>query len=171
MRQKTKTSYISDPNSPLAKTYLGKQQLMMLAALVAITLLALSALWANNTIPAGFVAQVEGSPSIAIISEPIIDHGDLIVNNFVTSSFEIQNVGDETLIILSPWVEVHEGCCPPQAVISNQRLRPGEIATVSMRYQMHPGMDGPHDLRIHVRSNDPNNPEIELIALSNWVRG
>ena len=134
--------------------------------------LLINVFWAGNTLPADFVPQVEGAPSIDVVSEPIIEHGNLIVNNFVTSTFEIQNIGDKTLLILGdPWVQVHEGCCPPQAVISTDRLRPGEIATVSMRYQMHPGMDGPHDLRIHVLSNDPDNPEIELTALSNWVSG
>ena len=150
------------------KTYLAKWQIVTAAALVFVTLISVAALWPKSTIPADFVPQVEGSPSIAVISDSVIDHGDLIVNNFVTSSFEIQNVGDKTLLILGDPVRVHEGCCPPQAVISSKRLLPGEIATVSMHYTMHPGMDGPHDLRIHLMSNDPNNPEIELTALSNW---
>lgn len=124
----------------------------------------------QNTIPSDFVPQVEGAPSIAVLSEQVIDHGDVIVNQFITSSFEVQNVGDETLVIVTPLVEVHEGCCPPRATISKQQLRPGEIATISMNYTMHPGMDGQHDLRIHVKSTDPENSEIELTALSNWVR-
>jgi hypothetical protein len=140
------------------------------ATTIAVFLLSLF-FWTRSTVPADFVPQVEGAPSVAIVSEPVIEHGDLVVNRFVTSTFEIQNVGDETLVLLSPWVEVHEGCCPPQAEISKQQLRPGEIATVSMRYTMHPGMDGQHDLRIHLRSNDPANPEIQLTALSNWVSG
>jgi hypothetical protein len=140
------------------------------ATTIAVFLLSLF-FWTRSTVPADFVPQVEGAPSVAIVSEPVIEHGDLVVNRFVTSTFEIQNVGDETLVLLSPWVEVHEGCCPPVAEISKQQLRPGEIATVSMRYTMHPGMDGQHDLRIHLRSNDPNNPEIQLTALSNWVSG
>lgn len=133
--------------------------------------LLINVFWSRSTVPADFVPQVEGSPSIAVVSEPVVEHGDLLVNGFITSSFEIQNVGNETLVVLTPWVQVHEGCCPPQAIISNRRLRPGEITTVSMRYTMHPGMDGQHDLRIHLLSNDPENPEIELTALSNWVSG
>lgn len=123
----------------------------------------------RNTVWSDFVPLVEGAPSLAVISEQVIDHGDRIVNTFVTSSFEVQNVGDKTLVILSPWVEVYEGCCPPQATISNQKLHPGETAIISMRYTMHPGMDGQHDLRIHVQSTDRVNSEIELTALSNWV--
>jgi hypothetical protein len=171
MAQKPKKAHILKRNTQSIEAYLGKWQVIAVVISVFITVITVSALWPKSTVPADFVPQVQGAPSIAVISEPVIEHGDLIVNRFVTSSFEIQNVGDETLVILTPWVQVHEGCCPPQAIISNQRLRPGETATVSMRYQMHPGMDGPHDLRIHVHSNDPDNPEIELTALSNWVSG
>lgn len=31
------------------------------------------------------------------------------------------------------------------------------------------GMEGPHDFRIHLRTNDPENPQMELKVLSNWV--
>lgn len=148
----------------------NRQVLLLTIAGAAILIFVLAAiLGTGSRIPVDFVPQVQGAPSIAVVSDAVLEHGDLVVNNFVTSSFEIQNVGDETLVVLTPWVQVHEGCCPPQAEISNKRLRPGEIATVSMRYTMHPGMDGPHDLRIHLRSNDPINTEIELTALSNWV--
>ena len=34
---------------------------------------------------------------------------------------------------------------------------------------MHPGMDGPHDFRVHLRTNDPQQPDIELKILSNWI--
>lgn len=162
---------LSKQDTESQKTYVSNWQIITAVALVFITLIAVSALWPKSTVPADFVPQVEGAPSIAVISEPVIDHGDLVVNIPVTSTFEIQNVGDETLFILGEPVRVHEGCCPPQAIISTKRLRPGEIATVSMTYTMHPGMDGPHDLRIHLLTNDPENPEFELTALSNWGRG
>ncbi len=34
---------------------------------------------------------------------------------------------------------------------------------------MHPGMEGPHDFRVRVATNDPAEPEKELVVLSNWV--
>jgi hypothetical protein len=40
---------------------------------------------------------------------------------------------------------------------------------VTLRFTMHEGMDGPHDLRVHLRTNDPLEPEKELTILSNWV--
>jgi len=38
-----------------------------------------------------------------------------------------------------------------------------------MVYMMHEGMDGPHRFDVHVRSNDPVEPEKVLIAKSNWI--
>jgi hypothetical protein len=39
-----------------------------------------------------------------------------------------------------------------------------------MEFMMHAGMEGPHDFRVHVRTNDPVEPDKELIVLSDWVR-
>jgi len=49
-------------------------------------------------------------------------------------------------------------------------LEPGESATVkSSVFMMHAGMEGKHDFRIHLVTNDPAQPEKELQVLSNWV--
>ena len=37
-----------------------------------------------------------------------------------------------------------------------------------MEYTMHPGMDGPHEFRVYLRTNDPYEPEVVLIAKSDW---
>jgi hypothetical protein len=34
---------------------------------------------------------------------------------------------------------------------------------------MHAGMDGPHEFRVHLRTNDPAEPNRPLTILSNWV--
>ncbi len=33
---------------------------------------------------------------------------------------------------------------------------------------MHPGMEGPHDFRVHLRTTDPLVPEKVLTVLSDW---
>ena len=38
-----------------------------------------------------------------------------------------------------------------------------------MRFTMHAGMEGQHDFRIQLRTNDPETPTMELTVLSNWV--
>jgi hypothetical protein len=47
-------------------------------------------------------------------------------------------------------------------------LKPGEETDLSMQFMMHPGMEGPHDFRVHVKTNDPKEPDKELVVLSNW---
>jgi hypothetical protein len=48
-------------------------------------------------------------------------------------------------------------------------LKPGESTTLSMQFSMHEGMDGPHDFRVRLLTNDPDQPEKELVVLSDWV--
>jgi hypothetical protein len=35
---------------------------------------------------------------------------------------------------------------------------------------MHKGMEGPHDFRVKVKTNDPVAPEMMLTVLSDWGR-
>lgn len=37
-----------------------------------------------------------------------------------------------------------------------------------MEFMMHKGMEGVHDFRVTVKTNDPVNPEKELVVLSDW---
>jgi hypothetical protein len=49
-------------------------------------------------------------------------------------------------------------------------LNPGERTLVSMQFMMHGDMGGMHDFRLHLPTNDPANPEKEVVVLSNWVQ-
>ncbi len=44
----------------------------------------------------------------------------------------------------------------------------GEETTVSLESTMHQGMEGPHEFRIHLRTNDPVVPEKLLDVKSDW---
>jgi hypothetical protein len=48
-------------------------------------------------------------------------------------------------------------------------LEPGESTTLSMQFMMHGDMGGFHDFRVHLLSNDPQQPDKVLTVLSNWV--
>ena len=39
---------------------------------------------------------------------------------------------------------------------------------MSLTFMMHKGMDGPHEFRVHLRSNDPVQPEKLLAVKSDW---
>lgn len=124
----------------------------------------------KSLISADFRPQVLGAPSLAVLSDEVVNHGDVPVGQFVETEFVVQNVGDEILHILgNPQIQVVEGCCPSQTTVGSYILEPGQITTIRTRFTMHPGMGGPHDFRVHVRTNDPAQPNKLLTILSNWV--
>ncbi len=47
-------------------------------------------------------------------------------------------------------------------------MNPGEETDMSMQFMMHKGMEGQHDFRVEVRTNDKQEPNKELTVLSNW---
>ncbi len=40
---------------------------------------------------------------------------------------------------------------------------------MKLQFMMHEGMDGQHDFRVHVWTNDPQQPEQQVAIRSNWV--
>jgi hypothetical protein len=49
-------------------------------------------------------------------------------------------------------------------------LKPGESTTItSSVFMMHEGMGGLHDFRVKLETNDTNQPEMEVVILSNWI--
>lgn len=47
-------------------------------------------------------------------------------------------------------------------------IAPGQTATMRLQFMMHQGMEGPHDFRVHLKTNDPVEPEKEITILSDW---
>jgi hypothetical protein len=48
-------------------------------------------------------------------------------------------------------------------------LKPGESTTIeSSVFMMHEGMDGPHGFRVHLKTNDPNKPDLVVNVTSDW---
>lgn len=142
---------------------------LLLFVAAAIILIAIGLVIAGNANKPVYVPEIAGAPH-AIVSTTLIDHGDLQMEEFAESVFEIQNTGDQPLVILDePRVELVQGCCPPRAMVSRSTIQPGETATISLRFTMHEMMGGPHEFRVHVLTNDPAQPNIPLTILSNWV--
>lgn len=117
-----------------------------------------------------FVPEVLGGPRVAVAQE-VVDFGDVPVNKYVQAVFRVRNVGDQPLRIFDqePPLEVVEGCCPPRTALSSTTVQPGAEETITVQFTMHPGMAGPHDFRIRLRTNDPVEPDKELVILSNWL--
>jgi hypothetical protein len=116
-----------------------------------------------------YVPEVTGRPNFTV-EQTLLDYGTVRNNSSVTAAFHVRNTGDQPLIIANRLqVRVVEGCCPPDVAVSSYSARPGEEITISMTFMMHDGMDGQHDFRVLVQTNDPEHPEQELTVLSNWV--
>lgn len=112
--------------------------------------------------------EVTGAPRLKVdrLSD---DLGDIKLGRTVEVSFQLANVGDQTLTFTeAPYIRIEEGCCAPTPTLGATVLRPGESTTLSMQFMMHADMGGPHDFRVKLATNDPAEP-IELQVLSNWV--
>ncbi len=113
---------------------------------------------------------VNGSPRLQV-DQDLIDFGAVPVGKMVKASFKLSNAGDQPLVFTHPPVPtVVEGCCPPRIAVGETTLQPGQQTTLSMEFTMNAGMDGPHDFRIPLQTNDPSQPSKELVVLSDWVR-
>lgn len=117
----------------------------------------------------GYVPEFTGGAR-ARLSQTAFDYGNVKNNTSVETVFTVKNVGDKQLVFpREPQVKVVEGCCPPLAEIKRSVLNPGESTQVRLQFSMHEGMDGPHDFRVRVLTNDLLEPEQEVVVLSNWV--
>jgi len=117
-----------------------------------------------------FEPQVTGGPRVEVVQDEVLDYGKVKLNTVVNTVYTVRNVGDEPLVILGePRIEVVEGCCPPRAVVSSMVINPGHEGRISMSYSMHEGMGGPHEFRVHLKTNDAVEPTKYLTIYSDWV--
>jgi hypothetical protein len=111
-----------------------------------------------------------GTPKLVVDQEKI-DWGTLKNGTRKVITLTVTNTGAGTLRFKEkPYVQVVEGCCPPDMQISSMVLKPGESATVtSVEFFMHEGMDGKHNYAVHLITNDATQPDKVVNVLSNWV--
>lgn len=68
----------------------------------------------------------------------------------VRPSWTLVNTGDRAVTLGEPHAEVLAGCCPGDLVLGATDLGPGERTTLTFELAMHEGMDGWHDMVVHV---------------------
>lgn len=68
----------------------------------------------------------------------------------VRPTWTLRNTGDRAVTLGEPHAEVREGCCPGPTALGARTLAPGASTTLTFELAMHAGMDGPHDLALHV---------------------
>jgi hypothetical protein len=77
--------------------------------------------------------------------------GHVALNVAVRPTWQLNNTGTDPVTIGEPHAQINEGCCPGAFTLQGPNtLDPGAQADLSFELSMHPGMDGPHDMTIHV---------------------
>jgi hypothetical protein len=76
--------------------------------------------------------------------------GNVPLDTAVVPTWVFRNEGIDTVTLGEPHPEVRAGCCPGPITLSHQILGPGEEATLDFELAMHAGMDGWHDIAVHV---------------------
>jgi hypothetical protein len=159
------------------------------AATGAAVLLVAVALAAGVTAPGGNPALTTGSPSVTTgetnaMGMPVIatpgaasgqaeaggvvvtgadwDMGRVPLNVAVRPRWTLRNTGSSAVTLGEPKAEVRTGCCPGPLELGHRSLAPGESTTLTFELSMHPGMDGPHDLAVHVPVGTEGAPATHL---------
>lgn len=77
--------------------------------------------------------------------------GKVPLNVAVRPSWHLTNTSTEAFTLGTPHVQINEGCCPGALTYSGPTtMQPGESNDLTFELSMHPGMDGAHDMTIHV---------------------
>jgi hypothetical protein len=92
--------------------------------------------------------------------------GRVALNVAVRPTWQLSNTGTHPVTIGDPHAQINEGCCPGAFALQGpSTLDPGATAGLSFELSMHPGMDGPHDMTIHVPVENADGTT-ETVALS-----
>jgi hypothetical protein len=106
-----------------------------------------------SVIPA-FAQEGESPQPKIYLPHTLWDFGYVPKTGSVSHTYQIKNIGDDTLII----VKVRTTCGCTTAPLSKQRLAPGEIAEMEVIFDPRRIKVGESSKRLHVISNDPVNP-------------
>ena len=80
--------------------------------------------------------------------------GQVPLDVAVRPSWVLRNTGTAPVTVGEPHPEVRAGCCPGAFDIETTTIAPGETAELSFELSMHAGMDGWHDIAVHVPLHD-----------------
>ena len=114
-------------------------------------------------------ASAGGTPHLEVARQ-LVDYGYVKLGETRTINISVTNTGDGVLRFKEkPYVEVVEGCCPPDLMLGSNSLDPGESTTVrSGQFMMHEGMDDPHNFAVHLKTNDPKQTDYVVTLISDW---
>lgn len=89
----------------------------------------------------------------------------------VRPSWTIVNTSSQPLFLGEPHPDVREGCCPGPFTLGEHRLAPGASTLLTFELSMHPGMDGWHDIFVHVPVRSSNADRVLSLRVTGDFRG
>ena len=97
--------------------------------------------------------------------------GTVPLNMAVRPTWTIRNTGSDVVTIGEPHAQINRGCCPGAFTFAGPTtLQPGGQTSFNFELSMHPGMDGPHDITVHVplAHADGTTDTVQLAVLGNF---
>ena len=77
--------------------------------------------------------------------------GTVKLNVAVRPTWTFTNLGSDNVTLGQPHVQVNKGCCPGAFTFDGpSTIAPGQTTRLVFELSMHPGMDGLHDMVLHV---------------------
>lgn len=77
--------------------------------------------------------------------------GQVPLNVAVRPSWTFTNTGNDPITLGEPHVQINQGCCPGELRYEGTNtLTTGATTSLTFELSMHPGMDGVHDMTLHV---------------------
>jgi hypothetical protein len=96
----------------------------------------------------------EASAGAVDVTGAMWELGTVPLDVAVRPSWVLRNTGTKPVTVGQPHPEVRSGCCPGAFDIDTTTIQPGGTAKLSFELSMHPGMDGWHDIAVHVPLHD-----------------
>ena len=78
----------------------------------------------------------------------------------------LRNTTSGTITLGDPQAEVRKGCCPGPFDLSTTTLAPGGEATLTFELSMHEGMDGYHDMGVHIPVSGPDGSAVLTLGVT-----
>lgn len=97
-----------------------------------------------------------------VVTESDWNLGRVPLDVAVRPTWTLRNTGTATVTLGEPKAEIRTGCCPGPLELGHRSLAPGQSTTLTFELSMHAGMDGPHDLVVHVPVSPEGSPATHL---------
>ncbi|MEP7114814.1 MAG: hypothetical protein ABI862_16215 [Ilumatobacteraceae bacterium] len=97
--------------------------------------------------------------------------GRVKLNVAVRPTWKFLNTGSDTVTVGQPHVQINQGCCPGALTFEGpSTLTAGQSTNLVFELSMHPGMDGPHDMTLHVpvQHADGTNSTMDLAVTGDF---